>query len=101
MWQGWINLVIGVWLVISGIFATLQTPINMIIVGILAAIFGFWAYKMWQGIVNGVLGIWVLLSGLAFNLVIPVNFIVVGIVMGALGVWTGLTRAEEMKTKTV
>lgn len=99
MWQGWANLILGVWLIISGLITTLHQPINMIIVGILAAIFGFWAYKMWQQVVNGVLGIWIFLSGIAFNLVGPANFIIVGIVMGILGVWSALTHPREMTTK--
>ena len=100
MWQGWVNLILGLWLILSGLVLSLQSSVNMIVVGILAAIFGFWAYKLWQGVVNGILGIWIFLSGIAFNLVNQVNFIVVGIIMGILGVWCALSHPGELTTKT-
>ena len=99
MWQGWINLILGIWLIISGLIPSLQVVPNMLIVGILGAVFGFWLYKMWQGIVNGILGLWLIVSSLLLNLVLPLNFIIVGIVMGGLGVWSALTHRKEMTTK--
>ena len=100
MWQGWINLVLGVWLIISGLILSLQAPVNMIIVGILVAIFGLWVYKMWQGVANGILGVWIFLSGLFFNLAVTVNFIIVGIVIGILGLWSALKHLKKVAPKT-
>ncbi len=100
MWQGWINMILGLWLILSAFVPSLQSSINMIVAGVLAAIFGFWAYKLWQGVVNGILGIWIFLSGVIFNLIVTVNFIVVGIIMGILGVWCALSRPGELTTKT-
>lgn len=100
MWQGWINLILGIWLIISGIFPALHHPINGVVVGILGMIFGFWAYRTWQGIVDGILGLWILLSGILFHLMTTANLIIVGIVVGVLGLWMGLTHPGEMKTKT-
>lgn len=101
MWQGWISLILGAWLFISGLIPSLQTPVNYIIAGILAAIFGFWAYRTWQGIVNGILGLWMVLSGLVSSLMLNWNLIIVGIVMAALGIWTGLSHPiQHMTTKT-
>ena len=99
MVQGWINLILGIWLIVSGIFTTLHHPINMVITGILAMVFGFWLYKMWQGFVVGLLGLWTILSGLVLNLIVPANLIIVGLVMGLLGLWIGLGHLREMKTK--
>ncbi len=100
MWQGWINLILGVWLIISGFVGGLQTPANLIVVGILAAIFGFWAYKSWQGVVNGILGIWTLLSGLIFHLLAPANFLIVGVLMGIFGAWEAFGHRKQMQAKT-
>jgi hypothetical protein len=80
MWQGWLNLILGVWLIISGFVSPLQSPANLIIVGILAAVFGFWSYKNWQGDVIGILG--------------PANFIIVGVLMIIAGLWEGLSHPK-------
>ncbi len=100
MWQGWVNLILGIWLIISGFVSSLQTPANLIVVGILATVFGFWAYKMWQGIANGILGLWTLLSGLVFHLLNPTNFIIVGLLMGVFGAWEGYSQRKQMQAKT-
>lgn len=100
MWQGWINLILGVWLILTGFVSTLQTPLNLIIVGILAVIFGFWTYKNWQGDVAGVLGIWLFLSGVWWNLLSPLNFIIVGVLLGIVGIWEGLVHPKEMTPHT-
>jgi len=96
MWQGWINLILGLWLILSGLVSALQTPANLIITGVLAVVFGFWTYKNWQGDVAGVLGIWLFLSGIWWNLLSPVNFIVVGLLLGVIGLWEGLIHPREM-----
>ena len=101
MWQGWISLILGLWLILSGLISSLQHPINLFITGVLAAVFGFWAYRHWQCIVNGVLGLWLILSGFITTLIHPLNFIIVGLVMGALGLWVGLSHpVRRMDTKT-
>lgn len=38
MWQTWVNLIIGLWLIISGVVVKLQRPANFIIVGIIVVI---------------------------------------------------------------
>jgi len=42
-WQDWINGLLGIWLVISGFVPSLMTKWNLIIVGVLVAILGFWS----------------------------------------------------------
>ena len=42
MWQGWIIFILGIWLFISGLIPVLQGGGNLIIVGIISAIFGLW-----------------------------------------------------------
>lgn len=105
MWQGWINFVLGIWLIVSGFVISLQGRVNMIIVGILAIVFGFLAFKAWQQIINGVLGIWVLVCGLFITSLAAtdatnVNYIIVGIIMAILGIWSALSRPKETPTQT-
>lgn len=94
MWQGWINLILGAWLILSGFIPALRTPANIIIVGILAIIFGFWVYKDWRGDVAGILGIWAFLSGVWWNLLSPGNFIIVGLLLGIVGLWEGISHPK-------
>ncbi len=100
MWQGWINVVLGIWMIVSGLVPSLQTPVNLIIVGLLIAIMGFWTYKTWQGIVNGILGLWLFVSGAIIHLLAPVNFIIVGLVVALLALWEALGHPTEMRHKT-
>jgi len=97
MWQGWINLVLGVWLILSGFISPLQTPANLIIVGILAAICGFWGAKNWKGRINGILGLWIFLSGSVFNLAFSWNFIISGILLSILGIWRAIIPNHREK----
>ena len=97
MWQGCINFILGIWLVLSGIIVYLQVSANLIVVGILAAISGFWGSKNWQGRINGTLGVWIFLSGSVFNLVFSWNFIISGVVMGILGFWRAVVPNHRMK----
>jgi hypothetical protein len=97
MWQGWITLVLGMWLLFSLFISSLQTPLNLIIIGILAAVSGFWSSKNWQGWVNGILGLWILLSGSVFNLAFSWNFIISGILLILLGFWRGILPTDRMK----
>lgn len=97
MWKGFINFVLGLWLVLSGIIVSLQSSLNLTIVGILAAIFGFWASDNWKGWVLGILGVWIFLSGIVFGLVFSWDFIISGIVLGILGLWSALAQKHKMK----
>lgn len=100
MWQGWINLILGVWLIISGFIPSLQTPANFIIIGILAMVFGFWTYKNWLGDAAGILGIWLFLNGVWFHIFSPVNFIIVGVLLAISGLWEGTTHTKQVSPHT-
>ena len=97
MWQGRVNFILSIWLVLSGIIVFLQVSANLIIVGILAAICGFWGAKNWKGWVNGILGLWIFLSGSVFNLVFSWNFIISGIVLSIFGFWRAVAPNHRMK----
>jgi len=88
MWKGWSTVILGIWLIISGLIAGLQEPANLLIIGILAIVFGFWDYKMWQGILNGVLGLWMFISGISISLITPTNILTIGIIMVISSMWS-------------
>lgn len=91
MWQGWVNGILGLWLILSGIISGLQHPVNYIIVGVVVAALGFWsATQRWQGWVDGVLGLWLIVSGIITTLMLPVNSIVVGLVVAVMSFWEAL-----------
>jgi hypothetical protein len=98
MWQVWVNFIIGLWLFISGLVASLQTGLNFIICGILLVILTIIGKltKKWQGLVVCILGIWAILSGIISGLAGPVNFIIVGIVVAILSILL-VGKKEEKK----
>jgi len=94
MWTGWINLILGVWTLISGFVVSLQGPVNYIIVGIVLAILSFaTAAKKWQGIISGILGLWLILSGIVAGLQGGANLIIVGILTIIFGILLGVTKS--------
>ncbi|MBD3345157.1 MAG: hypothetical protein GF401_08865 [Chitinivibrionales bacterium] len=97
MWQAWINVIAGIWAIISSTSAPLFTTTNFLITGAVIAVFGFWTPKhKWQGYVNGALGVWLIISSFVPALQTAINFLVVGIVVAALALWRALetgTRA--------
>ena len=79
MWQAWLSLIIGVWLIFSGIISDLQQVLNVFISGALLVLFSFFFLKGWEGVVNGFLGIWLVLCGLMAVLITPLNCLMIGI----------------------
>jgi hypothetical protein len=90
MWQAWMDLAVGVWLIVSAFITAIQTPSSMIVAGIVVFIFGFWGaarVNSWQGTINGIIGVWLFLSGIAFALALPWNFFISGAVIAILAIW--------------
>ena len=102
MWQGWISLLIGVWLIFSGLFSGLQSPFNLVFFGLLILILGFFLLKGWEGIVNGILGIWLIIGGFFSGFITAQNFVVVGILISTISIIRifHLHRGVETKHKT-
>jgi hypothetical protein len=102
MWQGWVNFILGAWLIVSGFIFPLQGRLNMIIVGVLVIIFGFSGIS-WQGIINGILGIWILVCGIFIGTlaVAQWNYIATGIVVLILGFWRGVSRRKKPPVQPV
>ncbi len=99
MWQVWITLLIGLWMVLSGLVPGLDASGNYIVTGAILTIFGFWAGR-WQGTINGLLGLWIVLSGIVPSLIAPGNLIVVGIVVTVLAIWQRAGGVEEPVPQT-
>ncbi len=79
MWQGWIALLAGLWITISSFVWQVQTPLNLLIAGIVLIVMGFWANKSLAGIILGFLGIWLAGGGLTNYLSIAVNYLLSGL----------------------
>ena len=98
MWQGWIDIAVGVWLIVCGFVPGLQSSASMVVGGAVATVFGFWGAGRtngWQGTINGLIGIWLLLSAIVFLLVVPWNFFLSGIIIGALAIWNVAQNPAE------
>jgi hypothetical protein len=98
MWAGWLNLVIGIWTLISGFIYSVQGMVNLIIVGIILAVLNFatGARSTWQGILCGIFGIWLLIAGIV-GVHASVNFIIVGILTVIFGIWLGVKKTEPQQ----
>ena len=84
----WVNIVAGLWAVITGFLVQALVPANLVILGIVIAVFGFWTYEQeWQGIINGLIGLWLILSAFIPTLMVPVNLWISGIAVIGLAVW--------------
>ncbi|MFQ5706370.1 MAG: hypothetical protein ACE5HO_02920 [bacterium] len=99
MWQGWVNGIIGLWLILSGIVgAGLNAPWNYIITGVVVAILGFWMIKVWQSLISGILGLWMIVCGIVGTaLMHPANLIIVGVVVAGLSFWESVTRKPQTR----
>jgi len=104
MYQGWIKLIIGVWLIISGLISYLMSPVNMMITGFIVAVCCFESYRLWQAMAIGSLGLWLFMSGISHqlmhtHLVSPINFFCVGILLSALGTYYILHDQKKFTSK--
>lgn len=82
-----INIIAGLWAILSGLFIVLSVPANFIITGAVIAVFGFLYARSWQGVLNGFLGVWLFISAFFPQLTTPVNFLIVGLVVFAVAIW--------------
>lgn len=107
MWPCRVKIIIGSWLIISGLIPVLQHPINFMAVGFFTAICCFKSGKLWQATITGILGLWIFLCGLSYyiissalHLVVPANFIIVGIAILVLGIWAMIQQSKKTEAKT-
>ncbi len=106
MWQGWINGILGLWLIVAAfVIAGSKTGnlINGLITGIVLLVLGLWAavhHKNWQDWVVSVVGAWMIVAGFWFpssyggNVA---NDIIAGVVVAVAAFWPGLSWALRAK----
>ena len=95
----WISFIIGLWFFISGLAPGLVRVWNLLLVGILAIIFGLIAFyqnrKYWQGLVIAIIGLWVLICGFIEIYLVSWNFLLFGIIIAVLGLWAALASGKK------
>jgi hypothetical protein len=78
MWQSWLTLIIGIWVTISGLYANLSGPVNIVIIGLLALLSGSLLLRRWEGLVTAAIGLWLLICGFSSMLLTAPNFLISG-----------------------
>ena len=97
-WQDPLNLILGIWLVVSPWAlqhqANMQATSNAVLLGILialAALVALFKVMAWEEWANVVLGVWLVVSpwvlGFADVTMAMWNAVIVGIVVAALALW--------------
>lgn len=105
-WQDWVNLLLGVWLVVSPWALNYAGDVrsaasNAYLLGLAIVVFAALAVympKAWEEAVSIVLGIWMIIAPwvLGFNTHIAVllNAVVVGLLVAGLATWAMLRDSE-------
>ncbi|HVO41642.1 MAG TPA: SPW repeat protein [Aggregatilineales bacterium] len=102
-WQDWLNLLLGIWLVISpwvGVTMSRSNPaaVNSYIFGVLVIIFALTAMSQrnqaWEEWLNLIFGLWLILAPFALHFTDQAgamwNQIVVGIIIGISALWAAV-----------
>ncbi|MBW1698608.1 MAG: SPW repeat protein [Deltaproteobacteria bacterium] len=102
MWQGWINGILGLWVIVSAFVVAGSKTGNMandLIAGIVLLVLGLWAganHKSWQEWVIAIVGAWMIFAGIWFpssyggNMA---NDLIAGIIVAIAGFWSVLASA--------
>lgn len=98
MWRNWINIILGIWLVLSGIVAPLAAETNLVVTGVLIFISGLLMLRYFSGMIMVVLGFWMVSSGLIISLTTPANFIINGSLVFLFSVGVAAAKKENMLT---
>ena len=98
MWQNWTNIVLGIWLILSGISLPLVTEGNLVITGALIFIIGLLTLRYFNGMIMVVLGFWMVISGIIISLATPANFIINGALILLFSVWAASAKREHTLT---
>jgi predicted ferric reductase len=104
-WKDAVNLILGVWLIISPWilgFVTDYTPIwDAWVIGVviaIAALAALISFNQWEEWVNAVLGVWLVLSpfilGFAHQTYATWNNVVVGVIVAILALWSAMALPE-------
>jgi len=76
MWQGWVNGILGLWLIVASFTITGSKTgncLNGLITGAVLIILGLWgavSHRCWQGCAVAAIGAWMVVAGIWF----PANY---------------------------
>jgi len=109
---GWINLILGVWLIVSPFllgFAGMGLSRSNVIFGIIIAILSLFqvsspSESTWAGWLSALFGIWVLISPFILGFVgmgALWNGIIVGIVVAIVAIWAATASSSAEHPKAV
>lgn len=110
LWRDAINLVLGIWLIVSPIalgYAAQTTPAwNAYAIGVVVAVLSaaaLWQFQKWEEWLSAVLGAWLVVSpwilGFGVGHVATWNQVIVGVLGGVLAFWSGVTE-HDMRALT-
>ncbi len=101
MWQDWLNLILGLWLIVAGFIPALNTAAgrlwDYLIVGVLVLIFSAWVAKQrWPEWFNLILAIWLIIAAFIpwTGAAVMANSIIVGILIAIFGLWAALMKPK-------
>ncbi len=106
MWQDWVNVILGIWLIIAGFIPSITASKgaslwNDLIVGIIVLILAAWVAKSrWPEWINVILGIWLIIAAFIPSIVASKsgnmwNDIIVGILIVIFGIWAALMKPSQ------
>lgn len=109
---GWINLVLGIWLIASPFllgFSGTGLSRNNVIFGIIVAILSLFqvsspAESAWAGWLNALFGVWVLISPFVLGFAgmgALWNGIIAGIVVAVLAIWAATSSSSAEHPRAV
>jgi hypothetical protein len=84
MWQPLVNLIAGLWIVFSGYSENFSVAGNVMLIGVVVAIMGFWRSREWEGMVCGILGLWLIVSSIFPVLLGPANLTIIGLAIAVI-----------------
>jgi len=106
MWQGWVNGILGLWLIVASFTVTGSKTYNLmngLITGVVLLVLGIWgavSHRCWQGYAIAAIGAWMIVAGIWF----PANYmgnvandIIAGMAVAVVSFSPGLSWALRAK----
>ena len=109
MWQGIINGILGLWLLVSAftiVGSKTGNLLNDLVLGVVFVILGIWAgtsRKSWQNWLIAVIGAWMIIAGLWFSASSGGNIandLIAGVIITIAGFWSTKSPAITFREKS-
>ncbi len=103
MWPGIAKIFLGIWMIFSALFDPLQSPYNLMVVGLMCSVCCFCSNSILLGLATGIIGFWLFSMGMLFllnavSVLSPVYFLVSGILLFILGILYQILRIQQSKS---